>query len=66
MKIKSSLEIVSEETFKKFTNSRWFITFPGFFKNTTRFIIDGHVVGFKDSETKEYRLDYSIINQYNL
>ena len=57
---------VTEQEFKDFFINKWFVVFNGFFKDTKKFIIDGHYIGFKDVENKIFRLDYRVIKQYNL
>lgn len=57
---------VTEQEFKEFFKSKWFVVFKGFFKNTKRFIIDGHYVGFKDEEDNIFKINYNLVKQYRL
>jgi len=57
---------VPKQEFEEFFSNKWFVSFDGFFKNTRRFIIDGHYVGFKDKEDNIFKINYSLVKQFNL
>ncbi len=57
---------VTEKEFEGFFSTKWFVCFKGFFKNTKRYIIDGHYIGFKDEDNKVFRINYHAVKQFNL